>query len=72
MTVILEIQLIITFKLEWWTLWKLAIVHDAAFVGGGYNRISLAFSSLLCGQVHLNVSTVSCLFRNRLEIGHKH
>lgn len=39
------------------------------FAGGGYNRILLAFSSLLCGQMHLNVSTVSCLFRNRLEIG---
>lgn len=41
----------------------------ATFVGGGYNRILLAFGSVLCGQMHLNVSTVSCLFRNRLEIG---
>lgn len=44
-------------------------LYYATFVGGGYNRILLAFSSLLCGQIHLNVSTVSCLFRNRLEIG---
>lgn len=46
------------------------IKHCAVpFVGGGYNRILLAFSSLLCGQMHLNVSSVSCLFRNGLEIG---
>lgn len=41
------------------------------FVGGGYNRILLAFNSLLPGQTHLNVSTVSCLFRNTLEIGNR-
>lgn len=30
----------------------------------------LPFSSLLCGQMHLNVSTVSCLFfKNGLGIG---
>lgn len=44
-------------------------LYHVTFVGRGYNRILLAFNSLLCGQAHLNVSTVSCLFRNRLEIG---
>lgn len=45
------------------------LLYSATFVGVGYNRILLAFSSLLCGQMHLNVSTASWLFRNKPEIG---
>lgn len=48
---------------------KISHCAIGTFVGRGYNRILLAFNSLLCGQAHLNVSAVSCLFRNRLEIG---
>lgn len=47
------------------------ITHCGAlpFVGRGYNRILLPFSSRLCGQMHLNVSAVSCLFRAAFKIG---
>ena len=69
MTMILEFQLIVRFQVEVLNLMEINHCTVLPFVEGGYNRILLAFRSLLCGQMHLNVSTVSCLFRSRLEIG---
>lgn len=69
MTMMLEFQLLVCFQVEVVNLMEINHCTMLPFVGGGYNRILLAFRSLLCGQMHLNVSTASCLFRNRLEIG---
>lgn len=68
-TMILEIQLIMALSSWCSESYGNQPLCHVTFVGGGYNRVLLAFNSLLCGQTHLNVSTASWLFRNRLEIG---